>query len=253
MARHRPRLVMLGVVAALVSAVIAAPAYAKTARNYCCDWNAYGASSVVGAATAAKPYQVAKGYTVYNYQNVNSSNVYSALQVESLVLAGSHANKGNMIFNNAGSCTCITSNFSYGSGHTHTIANWVTGAKTTFTCKGSYQIRSMPTSYGYGASPCRLVMWMGCYTYGDPDGSGSKQSLTWAGYYEGITHNAGFVDEVYLDSWATDFSAGYWKSLAAGSYTNAAMDAGVSYVKSRHLNIAGGYDLHDYDGGNIKI
>jgi hypothetical protein len=232
-------------------------ATAKTARNYCCDYSKWGCGSATGAAVAARTYQQKKSYTVYNYYNVNSSNVYFALQLESIVLASSHSGAGNMIFNNNGSCTCITSNFAYPSGHGHSIKNDFTGKVTTFACADQRKIRSIPTSYGYGAGPCRLVMWQGCYSYKDPDGSGSQQSLTWAGYYEGIYHNAGFTSTIFMDSaigsFSSDFATGYWKSLAAGNYTNAAMDAGVSYVKSQHMNISGGYETHDYDGGNTKI
>jgi len=232
------------VAALMTTCVLSVPgvAVAKTARNYCCDWSAIGGGSFWPAAVSAAVFQANKGYSVVSGYSVHSGNVYNALKLEGLLMSGSHANAGIMVFRRSDDTwSCITT-YGFALPHKHSVS----GVSYSKSCAANYNIAALA-----GDSPCAMALWLGCYTLNDPGASGD--SLPWACYYEGIDHACGFSKSVLTDSWTGDWSYGYWQSLAAGNYTNKAMQDAEAYVRSKHGGKAGGYDSCNYVGLNMKI
>lgn len=164
------------------------------------------------------------------------------VKLEGLVMSGSHANAGIMVFRRSDDTwSCITT-YGFTLPHKHSVS----GVSYSKSCAANYNITALA-----GDSPCAMALWLGCYTLNDSGAGGD--SLPWACYYAGIDHACGFSRSVLMDSWAEDWSYGYWKSLAAGNYTNKAIQDAEAYVRSKHGGKAGGYDSCSYVGLNMKI
>jgi len=209
--------------------VVPTAAQAKTARNYCHDWSAIGAGSFWPVAGVADDFQKAKGYTVYSFAQFGCTNIFAALQLESIMIAASHASSGCQVYRNNDTWTCVATWTR--TTHTHSIGGY------KYTCDGTKNIRAISGS----DSPCRMVLWMGCNTADDP--GTVRDSLREASSLEGMNHNGAFTDTINMDNWSRDYAYGYWKSLAAGNYTSKAMDdvlrvCGCCTSASRGLRLA---------------
>jgi len=218
--------------------VVPTAAQAKTARNYCHDWSAIGAGSFWPVAGVADDFQKAKGYTVYSFAQFGCTNIFAALQLESIMIAASHASSGCQVYRNNDTWTCVATWTR--TTHTHSIGGY------KYTCDGTKNIRAISGS----DSPCRMVLWMGCNTADDP--GTVRDSLREASSLEGMNHNGAFTTR---STWTIGLATTH---TGTGSHSPPATTPARRWTTycacaAVALRLRGGYDSHTYVGSDIKI